>query len=209
VGAIIKKLKEKSVYDNTIIVFSSDNGSSNEGGADCNFFDSNGPFKNEFGWGKGFLYEGGIREPLIVAWPGKIKAGTKSDMINANWDFLPTLCDIVKIKTPENIDGLSFLPALAGKEQEQIQHNYLYWEFPQYGGHQAVRIGKWKGIRMNIIKGSMKIQLYDLDNDIQEQHDVADHHPEIVKQMEDIMKKEHHTPDVASFRMEALEKKAE
>jgi arylsulfatase A-like enzyme len=207
VGAIIKKLKQEGVYNNTIIIFSSDNGSSNEGGADCKFFDSNGPFKNEFGWGKGFLYEGGIRMPLIVSWPGKIKEGSKSEMINANWDFLPTVCEITNIKQPKNIDGISYLPALLGKEKEQVHHDYLYWEFPQYGGQQAVRMGKWKGIRMNIIKGNLKIQLYDLDNDIREQHDVASEHTEIVKQMEAIMKKEHHTPDVASFRMETVEDK--
>ena len=207
VGAIIKKLKEEGLYDNTIIIFSSDNGSSNEGGADCEYFDSNGPFKNEFGWGKGFLYEGGIRMPLIVAWPGKIKAGSKSDLITGNWDFLPTACEIVKIKSPKNIDGISYLPTLLGEGSKQKKHDFLYWEFPQYGGQQAVRMGKWKGIRMNILKRNMKIQLYDLDNDIQEQHDVAEQHPEIVKRIEDIMKKEHHTPDVDAFRMEALENK--
>src|SRR6185312_8844309 len=206
VGAIIKKLKQQGVYDNTIIIFSSDNGSSNEGGADCEYFDSNGAFKNEFGWGKGFVYEGGIRMPLIVSWPGKIKAGTKSDLIKANWDFMPTACEIAKIQSPKNIDGISFLPTLLGEENKQKKHEFLYWEFPQYDGQQAVRLKNWKGIRMNIHKGNMKIKLYNLDNDIQEQHDVAAQHPEILKQIEDIMKKEHHTPDVASFRMEALEK---
>lgn len=205
VGTLIKKLKKEGVYDNTIIIFSSDNGSSNEGGADCQFFDSNGPFKNEFGWGKGFLYEGGIRMPLIVSWPGKIKEGSRSEMINANWDFLPTVCEIIKIQQPKNIDGISYLPTLLGKEKDQVPHHYLYWEFPQYGGQQAVRMGKWKAIRMNIIKGNMKIKLYDLDNDIQEQQDVASEHPEIISQMEVIMKKEHHKPDVDSFRMSALE----
>lgn len=206
VGAIIKKLKETGTYDNTIIIFSSDNGSSNEGGADCEFFDSNGPFKNGYGWGKGFLYEGGIRMPLIVSWPGKIKPGINRDLITANWDFLPTTCEILKIKHPENIDGISYLPTLLGDPAKQKKHDFLYWEFPQYGGQQAVRLGKWKGIRMNILKGNMKIQLYDLDNDIQEQKDVAADNPEVVKQIEAIMKSEHQTPEVASFRMQALEK---
>ncbi len=206
VGALVKKLKDLGVYDNTIIMFSSDNGASNEGGADCEYFDSNKPFKNEFGWGKGFLYEGGIREPLIVVWPGKIKVGSKSDLITANWDFMPTACEIAKINPPKNIDGISYLPALLGQENKQVKHTSLYWEFPQNGGQQAVRIGKWKGIRMNILKGNMKIQLFDLENDIQEQHDVAAKYPEVVKQVEDIMKKEHHTPDVDAFRMEQLEK---
>jgi len=206
VGAIIKKLKEQGVYDNTIIIFSSDNGSSNEGGADCEFFDSNGPFKNEFGWGKGFVYEGGIRMPLIVVWPGKIKAGSKSDLISANRDFVPTVCEITAAKPPANIDGISYLPTLLGEGTKQVKHDHLYWEFPQYGGQQAVRLGKWKGIRFNIDKGNLKINLFDLDNDIREQHDVAADHPEIVRKIEDIMKKEHHTPEVDAFRMEALEK---
>ncbi len=204
VGAIVKKLKEEDVYDNTVIIFSSDNGSSNEGGADCEYFDSNGPFKNEFGWGKGFLYEGGIRMPLIVVWPGKIKPGSKSDLISANWDFMPTACQIAGIKSPQNIEGISYLPTLLGKENLQKKHPFLYWEFPQYGGQQAVRIGQWKGIRMNIKKGNMKIQLYDLDHDIQEQQDVAAEHPDIVKHIEDIMKKEHGTPSVDEFRIRAL-----
>ncbi|MBS1669306.1 MAG: arylsulfatase [Bacteroidetes bacterium] len=206
VGAIIDKLKKEAVYDNTIIIFSSDNGSSNEGGADCEYFDSNGPFRNEFGWGKGFLYEGGIRMPMIVAWPGKIKEGTKTDLISANWDFLPTACEIARIKPPKNIDGISFLPTLLSHANKQKKHSYLYWEFPQYGGQQAVRLNNWKGIRLNIQKGNMKIQLYDLDKDIQEQHDLAAQYPDIVEQINEIMKKEHHTPAMDSFRMEALEK---
>jgi arylsulfatase len=204
VGAIIKKLKEKGVYDNTIIIFSSDNGSSNEGGADCPFFDSNGPFKSEYGWGKGFLYEGGIREPLIVSWPGKIKPGTKSDLMCATWDIVPTLCDMTGIPGPQNIDGISFLPTLM-QSGDQQKHPFLYWEFPGYNGQQAVRLGKWKGIRFNMQKGNLKIKLFDLDNDIREQHDVADEHPEIVKKMEDIMKKEHTTAAVDRFKMKVID----
>ena len=119
---------------------------------------------------------------------------------------MPTACEMVKIKPAKNIDGISYLPTLLGEGNKQKKHESLYWEFPQYGGQQAVRMGKWKGIRMNILKGNMKIQLYDLDNDILEQNDKASQYPEIVKRIEEIMKKEHHTPDVDSFRMEALEK---
>ena len=205
VGEIIKKLKEEGIYDNTIIIFSSDNGSSNEGGADCAFFDSNGPFKNEYGWGKGFLYEGGIREPLIVSWPGKIKPGTKSDLMCATWDVMPTLCAITGISAPQNIDGISFLPTLIHQSEKQKKHPFLYWEFPGYNGQQAVRLGNWKGIRFNLDKGNLKIKLFDLDNDIQEQHDVADQHPEIVKKMEEIMKKEHTTAAVDRFKIKAID----
>ena len=205
VGEIIKKLKEEGVYDNTIIIFSSDNGSSNEGGADCAFFDSNGPFKNEYGWGKGFLYEGGIREPLIVSWSGKIKAGTKSDLMCATWDIMPTLCATTGISTPGNIDGISLLPTLIHQPENQKKHPFLYWEFPGYNGQQAVRLGNWKGIRFNLDKGNLKIKLFDLDNDMQEQHDIADQHPDIVKKMEEIMKKEHTTAAVDRFKMKVID----
>ena len=205
VGEIVKKLKEDGVYDNTIIVFSSDNGSSNEGGADCAFFDSNGPFKNEYGWGKGFLYEGGIREPLIVSWPGKIKAGTKSDLICATWDMMPTLCGLAGVSIAQNIDGISCLPTLRDRSEKQKKHPFLYWEFPGYHGQQAVRFGRWKGIRFNMDKGNLKIKLFDLDNDIQEQQDVADQHPEIIKKIEEIMKKEHITANVDRFKMKVID----
>ena len=207
VGQIVKKLKEEGIYDNTIIIVSSDNGSSNEGGADCEFFDSNGPFKNEYGWGKGFLYEGGIREPFIASWPGKIKPGTKSDLICATWDVMPTLCKIINADIPANIDGLNLLPTLLESQQKQKKHEFLYWEFPQYGGQQAVRLGNWKGVRFDMLKGNMKIKLFDLDKDIQEQHDVAAQHPEIIKKIEEIMKKEHRTAEVSSFRMKVLDNK--
>ncbi len=207
VGALVQKLKDEGVFDNTIIFFSSDNGSSNEGGADCPFFDSNGPFKSEYGWGKGFLYEGGIREPLIVSWPGKINAGSKTDLLSANWDFLPTVCEITGTKQPINIDGISFLPTLYGKTEKQKKHEYLYWEFPQYGGQQAVRLDKWKGIRFDILKGNLKLKLFDLNADLQEQRDISEQYPDIIKKMEGIMQKEHHTADVRSFRMKILDEK--
>ncbi len=207
VGQLVKKLKQLGVYENTIIIFSSDNGSSGEGGADCSYFNSNGPFKNEYGWGKGFLYEGGIREPLIVSWPGKIKQGSKNELITANWDFMPTACEIAGIKPPPNIDGISYLPALLGQQNKQVKHPFLYWEFPENDGQQAVRMGDWKGIRMNIRKGNMKIKLFNLATDLQELQDVAAQHPDIIAKMESIMKQEHHTPAVESFKMDALENK--
>lgn len=205
VGQIVQKLKDAGVYDNTIIIFSSDNGASNEGGADCSFFNSNGPFKSEYGWGKGFLYEGGIREPFIASWPGKIKPGTKSDLICATWDVMPTLCQITGIANPKGINGISMLPALLGNQQKQVKHPFLYWEFPQYGGQQAVRLGNWKGIRFDMLKGNIKIKLFDLEKDIQELHDIADQYPDIVKKIEKIMKEEHHTPLVHEFRLKALD----
>lgn len=207
VGRIVEELKRLHLYENTVIMFASDNGPSNEGGADCTFFNSGGPLKSEFGWGKGFLYEGGIREPLIAVWKGRIRAGVKNPLITSVWDLLPTVCQLIQIKTPSGVDGISFLPALLGDAQSQQGREYLYWELAGYEGQQAVRMGKWKGLRFNIAKGNMKIKLFDLDNDIREQHDVADEHPEVVKQIETIMKEKHHTAEVSHFRMKALDEK--
>ncbi len=206
VGQIVQKLKDMGVYDNTIIIFTSDNGPTYNGGTDSPWFDSGGPFKSAKGWGKGYLHEGGIREPFIVSWPGKIKPGSRSALISAHWDAMPTLCAIAGVEPPAKIDGISYLPTLMGKPDQQVKHEYLYWEFPAYGGQQAVRLGKWKGLRMNINKGNREIQLFDLEKDIQEQHDVSGEHPDIVQKVKQIMEREHETPVVARFRMVELEK---
>lgn len=207
VGQLVEQLKKNGLYENTIIMFCSDNGPAYNAGVDPVFFNSAGPFKGNFGWGKGFLHEGGIREPFIVQWPGKIKAGTTSELVSATIDMMPTFCDLLKLSVPENVDGLSLLPTLLGQNARQKQHEYLYFEYPEYGGQQAVRWGNWKAIRLGILKGPFKTQLFDLSKDIQEQNNVAAQHPEIVKRMEDIMKKEHHTPDIKRFLMPALEMK--
>jgi arylsulfatase len=204
VGEIVKELKAKGIYDNTIIMFCSDNGPSSEGGNHPLFFNSGGPFKSEYGWGS--VHEGGIREPFIVEWKGKVKAGSTSDMISATTDIMPTLCDLLNIYSPKNIDGISILPEISGGRQTQ-QHDYLYWEFPEYGGQLAIRMDNWKGVILNIKKGNMQWQLFDLNNDIQEQQDVAAQHPDIIKKMNAIVKKEHHTPEVKTFLMPALEEK--
>ncbi len=206
VGKIVKVLKAKGVYDNTLILFCSDNGPSGEGGNQPAFFNSGGPFKSESGWGKGSVHEGGIREPFIVSWPGKIKAGSTSDMVCATIDMMPTFCNILHTAAPKGIDGISILPEILGNAQEQ-QHPYLYWEFPEYGGQQAVRMGNWKAVRLNIkTTGKLTTQLFDLNNDVQEQHDIAGEHPDVVKKMEAIMQKEHHTPEVSTFLIPAIEK---
>lgn len=205
VGKIVKELKRQGVYDNTLIIFCSDNGPTFNGGSDSPWFDSGGPFKSEYGWGKGFVHEGGIREPFIASWPGKIKPGTQSDFISATWDFMPTACAVAHITPPANIDGINLLPTLLGEPKKQTSHKYLYWEYPEYGGQQAVRMGHWKAIRMNMFKGNMKIQLFDLNKDIQEMHDVASSYPDIIKQMKMIMIKEHQTPLHKRFIIPALE----
>jgi arylsulfatase len=190
------------LYENTLILFSSDNGPTYNGGTDSPWFNSAGPFKSEFGWGKGFTHEGGFRVPMIASWPGKIRAGSTSEHVSAFWDVLPTLCEVSGSKVPGDTDGISFLPELTGRRQKA--HPYLYWEFPETGGQQAVRMGKWKGIRQEIKKGNLKIALYNLETDLQELQDVSAKYPEIVRQMEQIMVKEHVPATQEIFRMKAI-----
>ena len=177
VGRIMSLLKELGLEDNTIVMFTSDNGPTFNGGSDSEFFGSAGPLRGL----KGSVYEGGIRVPFIVRWPGKIKAGSTSEHICAFWDFLPTCCELIGVEAPDDIDGISILPTLL-VQGNQKKHEYLYWELQ---GQQAVRMGRWKAIRP---KPEQKIQLYDLDKDIGERNDVADANPKIVTKMTEIMK---------------------
>lgn len=202
VGKLVQQLKDLGVYENTLIVVTSDNGATYNGGTDSPWFNSGGPFKSEYGWGKGFTHEGGIRTPMVASWPKKITPGTRSDHISAFWDVMPTFCEIAGVSAPENTDGVSFLPELVGKEQKQ--HAHLYWEFPSYGGQQAVRMGKWKAIRRDIKKGNMELELYNLEEDIQEQNNVAAKFPGIVEQIEEIMVKEHIPSTSERFKMKEL-----
>lgn len=203
VGEIMKTLKELELYENTIIMFSSDNGPTFNGGTDSPWFNSAKPFKSEQGWGKAYVNEGGIRIPMIAQWPGKITPGFETDLISAQYDVLPTLCNIVSIETEGNIDGISFLPTLLGKDNQK-EHEFLYWEYPASGGQQAVRMGKWKGIRKNIFKDSLRVQLYNLEEDIQELNDISAQHPEIVQQIETIFKKEHIPAEIERFKIKQL-----
>lgn len=203
VGKLVQQLKDLGLYENTLIVITSDNGATYNGGTESPWFNSGGPFKSEYGWGKGFTHEGGIRTPMVASWPKRIQAGQKSDHISAFWDVMPTLCEIAGVDVPEGTDGISYLPTLTGNEQKT--HDHLYWEFPSYGGQQAVRMGKWKAIRKNIMKDNMVLELYNLEEDIQEQNNIADQHPDIVKQIEEIMVKEHVTDPSGRFTMKILD----
>ncbi len=202
VGDLVSKLKELGIYENTLIIFTSDNGPTYID-ADVKWFESAKPFQTETGRTKGYLYEGGIRVPMIASWPDKIKAGSTSNHICAFWDVMPTLCEISNITTPEFTDGLSFSPTLLGGDQSNRE--YLYWEFAGYGGQQAVRMGPWKAIRKNIKKGNLEIELYNLDTDIREENNVAAENPEIVEKMEEIMNIEHTPSTIDKFRMEAID----
>ncbi|UZD21424.1 arylsulfatase [Algoriphagus halophytocola] len=202
IGEVRARVKELGLEENTIIIVTSDNGPTYAGGVDSEYFESSTPFANGFGRTKGFLYEGGIRVPMLVSWPGKITQST-SDHISVFYDIFPTLAELVGMPVPEELDGKSFLPELMGEAQEK--HDYLYWEFPETGGQQAVRMGKWKAVRQNIKKeNNLEIELYDLSNDILEQNNLAAEHPDLIKEFEEIMAKEHEAPEVSTFRMPAL-----
>jgi len=178
VGRIMSLLKELALEDNTLVIFTSDNGPTFNGGSDSAFFESAKPLRGL----KASVYEGGIRIPYIARWPGRIKAGSTSNHISAFWDFLPTCCDLIGENPPRDIDGISMLPTLFGRNQDQRKHEYLYWELR---GQQAIRMGKWKALRL---KPGRKIELYDLDSDIAESKDLADRHPEIVAKMDGIFR---------------------
>jgi len=183
VGEILDKLKELGIDENTLVIFSSDNGPHLEGGADPDYFNSNGPFTGY----KRDLYEGGIRMPMFVRWPEKIEAGSQTNHISAFWDFLPTAAEIAGAEAPENIDGISYLPTLL-EENDQKQHDYLYWEFHEKNGRQAVRQGDWKLVRYDVFSPeNTTTELYNLANDISEENNVADEHPEITKNLLQIM----------------------
>lgn len=196
VGRIVALLKELDLERDTLVIFSSDNGPTHDrvGGSDSYFFESAGPLRGL----KGSLYEGGIRVPFIARWPGRIKAGRVSDVPLAFWDVLPTLCSVAGVEHPINVDGISFAPTLFERGKER-QHDFLYWEFPGYGGQQALRLGDWKAVRQNLnpsarlgtSRGQTQIELYNLANDIGEKNDLASQHPEMVERMRKIMAENH------------------
>lgn len=193
VGEIMQKLEEKGLAKNTIVIFSSDNGPHEEGGADPTFFNRDGVLKGL----KRSCHEGGIRVPFIVRWPGKVKAGIKSEQPIAFWDVMPTFCDIIgekhyddKFRNPrlgeeDYFDGISFLPTLRGKTKKQVQHDHLYWEFNETN-QIAVRRGDWK-----LIVKSGRCELYNLADDIHEDKNLAAEHPDIVDELKSIVLKEH------------------
>ncbi|AEV96589.1 arylsulfatase [Niastella koreensis] len=200
VGQVLQKLKEAGIDKNTLVIFSSDNGPHKEGGYDPDYFNSNGPLRGI----KRDLYEGGMREPMIAWWPGKIKAGATSDYVGAFWDFLPTFAELAKALKPANIDGISIVPALLGQKNAP-SHPWLYWEFHEQGGKQAVRMGKWKGIKLNVTsQPNGPIELYDLTTDLGEKNNVADKHPDIVQEIKKIMEQQHReSPDFPLFTKSA------
>lgn len=187
VGQLVEKLKEKGVYDNTIIIFTSDNGPHREGGADPDFFNSNGIWRGY----KRDLYEGGIRVPMIVSWPGHVQAGTETNFMCSFWDLMPTFREIVNPKaSSEKLDGISMLPLLENRKGQK-EHAYLYFEFMEMNGRQAVRKGPWKLVHMNIRGDKPYFELYNLAADPSEKHNVLDEYPDKTAELKAIMKEAH------------------
>ncbi|MDH3585392.1 MAG: arylsulfatase, partial [Phycisphaerae bacterium] len=184
VGEVLDLLKELGIDDRTLVMLTSDNGPHREGGHMPDFFDSNGPLRGY----KRDLYEGGIRVPLLARWPGRIKAGSTSDLVSAHWDMMPTFCELAGTRPPSDTDGISIVPTLKGQAGQQ-QHQYLYWEFTERGKSQAVRMGHWKAVRLNLKKNpDAPVQLYDLRSDLGETRDVAADQPQVVAKARGLMK---------------------
>lgn len=183
VQRIVDMLRQKGILDNTIIIFTSDNGTHKEGGHDPYYFDSNGPFRGT----KRDLYEGGIRTPFIVNWPGVIAPGNVSFHISAFWDFMPTVCELINSPVPEGTDGISYLSTLTGKG-EQKEHDCLYFEFHEKGGKQAIIKEQWKLIRLQVNNPQKEIyELYNLSSDPGEMANVVKLYPRKVEDMKRLM----------------------
>ncbi|MBN1506226.1 MAG: arylsulfatase [Sedimentisphaerales bacterium] len=190
VGQITALLKELGLEDNTLVIFSSDNGPTYAGGSDPGFFESAGPLHGL----KGSVWDGGTRVPFVARWPGRVQPGSESNHVTAFWDFLPTCAELLGVQPPVGLDGLSILPTLLGKPQQQREHKYLYWEL---NGQQAVRLGDWKAVRL---KPNQKIQLFDLKTDVGEKNNVAGRHPDIVARIEEILTEGRTESDVFPLR---------
>ncbi len=202
VGELVAKLEKLNLLENTLIVFTSDNGPSWAGGAPTLFFDSAAPFSSEFGRGKASVYEGGIRVPMIASWPGKVPVGT-SNHRSVFYDMMPTFADLIGIESPAT-DGISIKPTLLGLAGQK-KHDSLYWEFPENSGSQALISGNWKIIRKNLHKGDLITELYNLKTDLTESHNLATDNPEKVAEFIALMKSAHQPAAIEKFRMKVLD----
>lgn len=188
VGIVMDKIKALGLDENTIFMFSSDNGATFDvGGVNAAFFNSTDGLRGR----KQDVYEGGIRVPFIARWKGKIRATSVSDHVSAQYDLMATLAELTGQKAG-NSDGISFLQTLLGNKTKQKKHDFLFFEFPEKGGQVAIRMGDWKGVRVDVRKNPQAVwQLFNLKTDRNETTDVAAQNPEIIKQMEVIQKREH------------------
>jgi arylsulfatase len=201
IGKLVENLKAKGLYDNTIIMITSDNGPSHNAYTNTMWFDCAHPFRSDNGWTKRSLHEGGIRMPFIVAWGDKLRPAV-SDYIGYFPDVMPTLCDIAGVDSPKT-DGISFLPTL--KARRQPKHEFLYWEFPKFRGGNGwlcVRMGRWKALVEDAADGNTRMQLYDIVTDVREERDVAAENPQIVAAMWQAIQQSHTDVENPLFRLE-------
>lgn len=187
VRRIVELLQKLNIDQKTLLIFTSDNGPHNEGNHQHEYFNSNGPLKGY----KRSMHEGGIRVPMIARWPSKIAPGSTSNLPSAFWDFLPTACEAANVDLPNPIDGISYLPTLLGKSAEQVKHEYLYWASQEGETSIGVRFGDWKLVRYRKDKsGQADWRLYDLANDLGEQHDVSTEHPSVVAKIINLLERD-------------------
>ena len=195
VGIIMEKIKKMGLDNNTIIMFSSDNGATFSAGVDTKFFNSVSGLRGL----KMDVYEGGISVPFIARWPGKIKANTTSNHSSIQYDLMATLAEMTGTN-PGKTDGISFLPTLTGKNSSQKNHEFLYFEYPENGGQLAVRLGNWKGVKRNVRKEPNGAwELYDMATDRKETNNVAALHPDIIQKITETAKREHTHPVVMDW----------
>ena len=200
VGEIVEQLKKLKIYDNTIIMITSDNGPTYAGGVDFDYFNSTGLFQNDPQRMKGYTYEGGVRVPMIVSWPEKIKSGRIINDISISYDIFPTICKAAGVEDIYDVDGISLLDIITD-ESRSLNREYVYWEFPSYGGQQAARMGDYKAILKDIKKGNKEIELYNLSLDLKEQNDISSEYPEMVSRFKEIFKKEHVKSEIDRFHL--------
>ena len=190
VGRLMALLKDLGIDDNTLVVFTSDNGPHNEGNHNHEFFDSNGPLRGF----KRSMHEGGIRVPMIARWPGHISPGTVSEHPSGFYDFLPTACELAGVEPPADIDGVSYLPSLLGQSADQKMHEYLYCASQEGQTSVGVRYGDWKLVRYRPDTGneqqSADWRLYDLSQDIGEHNNIAEQHADVVETILDLLKRD-------------------
>lgn len=190
VGELVKKVKDLGLEDNTIFVFTSDNGPHKEGGNDPQFFNSNGKYRGH----KRDLFEGGIRVPMIIKWPAQVQPNTTTNHASAFWDVLPTFADILNDKKELITNGISFLPTLINQPNIQKQHDYLYWEFHENNSKQAILKDHWKFV-ITQLNTEPNYFLFNLENDSAEENNLASIYPEKVAELKQLMKKSR-TPSI-------------
>jgi len=204
VGRLVEKLKEQGVYENTIIIITSASGAAATSGIDGAYFESAGLYPLGKNRGEGYLYESGIKVPLVVVWPSGIASNQITDQLAVGYDIVPTIASLLGVGKPSYADGISMLPTLLGNHQDE-QHDCIYWENADNCGHIALRAGKWKLLGRNMCYDEPMFELYDLSVDPTESTDVSAENPSVVLQLVDMMLKARTNPAVQSFKLKYLE----